>query len=86
LLHLLPSVLCSLRRLSDLDRAAVVTVLTYSIRLCSSTVPNLEPQYLVLLLIMGRCAYLQGRCAVVRSNPMAPRTPLLVRSACLRSV
>jgi hypothetical protein len=86
-LHVLPAARCVRMQLTPLDAACVAAVLTYAVRLFSSTVPNLEPNYFVLLLVMGRCAAIsvsrQPRWFPVRH---AQRTflPRNARAACLR--
>ena len=54
-LHILPAAKCVALRLNPVDAACAASVLTYAVRLFSSTVPTLDPNYLVLLLLMGRC-------------------------------
>jgi hypothetical protein len=55
LLHLGAAVRCVKRKLNPVDAACVALVLAYGVRLFSSTVPNLRPQYIIVLLLAGRC-------------------------------
>jgi|ERR1017187_5517028 hypothetical protein len=55
-LHIYPAIKCSKLKLSPQDAPVVAAILTYGIRLFSSTVPNLEPHYIILLIFMGRSA------------------------------
>lgn len=70
-LHLWPAMKCFKLKLSPEDAPVVAAVLTYGIRLFSSTVPNVEPNYIILLIFMGRSAAIAS----------APRHPLKMWSA-----
>jgi hypothetical protein len=57
-IHLLPAVRCLAPRFDTLDAASLASVMTYGVRLFSSTVPGVTPGYLILMLLIGRCAML----------------------------
>jgi hypothetical protein len=57
-IHLMPAVRSLGSRFDTLDAACLASVMTYGVRLFSSTVPGITPGYLILVLLIGRCAML----------------------------
>ena len=55
LLHIVPAVRCIGSRFDSVDAACLASVMTYGVRLLSSTVPAFEPRYLLLMILVGRC-------------------------------
>jgi hypothetical protein len=57
-IHLLPAVRSMGDRFDSVDAACMASVMTYGVRLLSSTIPGFYPAYFILLLLMGRCVVL----------------------------
>ena len=57
-IHLMPAVRCLGSRFDTLDAACLASIMTYGVRLFSSTVLGITPGYLILMLLIGRCAVL----------------------------
>jgi hypothetical protein len=75
IIHLLPALRCIGARFDSVDAACLASVLTYGVRLFSSTVPAFEPHYLLLMLLVGRCIMLSAdRTARYRSRHSMGRT------------
>ena len=72
LIHIVPAVRCIRYRFDPVDAACVASVMTFGVRMFSSTIPNFEPAYLLLLLLVGRCIALSDRTTdSSRSRPWA---------------
>jgi hypothetical protein len=54
LLHQLPAIRCIGAKFDSLDAACLASIMTYGVRLLSSTVPNPSPGYYILMLLVGR--------------------------------
>lgn len=54
LLHQLPAIRCIGTKFDSLDAACLASIMTYGVRLLSSTVPNPSPGYYILMLLVGR--------------------------------
>jgi hypothetical protein len=57
-IHLLPAIRSMGDKFDSVDAACMASVMTYGVRLFSSTIPSFYPAYFILLLLMGRCAVL----------------------------
>ena len=57
-IHLMPAIRCLGSRFGTIDAACLASIMTYGVRLFSSTVPGITPGYLILMLLVGRSAML----------------------------
>jgi hypothetical protein len=77
LIHLLPPIRCLGDGFDSVDAACLASVMTYGVRLFSSTVPDLTPGYYILMLLVGRSVMLVQernlRYRPVYSGPTARR-------------
>lgn len=60
-IHIAPSLRCLGSRFDLVDAACLSSVLTYGVRLFSSTIPSIEPQCLILMLLVGHTIELSRR-------------------------
>ena len=77
LLHQLPAIRCIGTKFDTMDAACLASVMTYGVRLFSSTVPAPGPGYYILMLLVGRSIMLvqetNRRYRLVYSGPTAER-------------
>jgi len=77
-IHLLPVVRCIGCKFDAVDAACLASVMTYGVRLFSSTVPGFSPAYFILLLLIGRCAILQRESKDRRRIARPWRSPMKI--------